>query len=64
MALQEGLDTVGIISMGMYTETYEAIHPANRANVYASLGYIEDAINPLLKLAVIMYYYIRRRKDD
>ena len=43
MALWNGLDTVAILSRGIYTETYGAAEPANIANLAASWGYLEDA---------------------
>ena len=43
MSLHAGLDTVGIISHGVYTKTYGVGEEANVASIYASFGYIEDA---------------------
>jgi len=43
MTLHEGLDTVAIASLGVYTETYGVDEEANLANLYASFGLLEDA---------------------
>ena len=64
MALQSGVDLVAIASLGCYTETYGAAQPANRANLYASLGFIEDAISDDIQIAAIFDYYFRRRKNE
>ena len=63
MALRNGLDTVSIISNGVYTETYGSGSAANIANLYASRGYLEDAPNVLVKIANIVMSYFRRRND-
>jgi len=62
MSLHNGLDTVAIISTGVYTETYNSSAPGNIANLYASLGYFEDAPNVLVKIVNIMMYYLKRRE--
>ena len=43
MSLHAGLDTVGIISHGVYTKTYGVGEEANVASIYASFGYLESA---------------------
>jgi len=43
MSLHNGLDTVGIISFGVHSKTYGASDPGNNANLFSSLGYLEDA---------------------
>jgi hypothetical protein len=63
MALRAGLDTVAIASFGNYTKTYGSGSPANIANLHASLGFIEDAVNVSINIVAVMMYYIRRRKD-
>ena len=63
MSLWNGLDTVAIISHGVYTETYGSTAPANIANLYASLGFLEDAPNVFLKMACIVMSYLRRRQE-
>lgn len=45
MALQSGLDTVAIVSFGVYSETYGSGEGSNIANLVASFGYLEDAPN-------------------
>lgn len=45
MSLHAGLDTVAIISLGVFSKTYGASDPANIANLFASLGLFEDAPN-------------------
>ena len=44
MSLHNGLDTVAIISNGVYTKTYASAGQKNICNLYSSLGFIEDAI--------------------
>ena len=63
MTLHAGLDTVGIISHGVFTKTYGSTAPANIANVYASLGYLEDAPNITIKFINIVMYLMRRRRE-
>ncbi len=43
MSLHAGIDTVGIISHGVFTKTYGVGEEGNVANIYASFGYLEDA---------------------
>ena len=43
MSLHNGIDTVAIITLGVFTKTYGAAAPGNIANLYASFGYFEDA---------------------
>jgi hypothetical protein len=64
MSLQNGLDLVAIASFGTYTETYGSSNPANIANLYASLGYLEDAPNVSFAIATLVMYYKRRFDDD
>jgi hypothetical protein len=54
MSLYNGIDYVAIVSLGVYTETYGAAHPASIANLYASLGYLED-----VPMGVLIEYYLR-----
>lgn len=63
MSLWNGLDTVGIISHGAFTETYGSTAMANICNLYASLGFLEDAPNLLTRIANIVIYYARRRRE-
>ena len=53
MALHGGLDTVAIATQGAYTETYAAADPDNIANLFISLGYLEDAPTPTVPISVI-----------
>ena len=62
MSLHSGLDTVSIISHGTYTETYGSAAPANIANLYASLGYLEDAPNVTIEPSI--HYYRRLLPGD
>lgn len=48
MSLHNGLDTVGIISFGVHSKTYGASDPDNNANLFSSLGYLEDAPNAVV----------------
>ncbi len=43
MALHSGLDTVAIISFGVYSETYGAVHGKNVASLFVSRGLLERA---------------------
>lgn len=43
ISLHSGLDTVGIISIGRFSKTYGVGEEANLANLYVSLGLLEDA---------------------
>ena len=43
MSLHGGIDTVGVISHGVFTKTYGVDEEANVANIYVSFGYLEDA---------------------
>lgn len=43
MALWNGLDTVAIVSRGIYTETYGAANTDTVADLHASFGYLENA---------------------
>lgn len=42
MSLHNGLDTMAIATLGVYSANYGAAQSANIANLYASFGYIED----------------------
>lgn len=46
MALHNGIDTVAVASLGVYTETYGAADPNEIANIFASRGYLEEAPEP------------------
>lgn len=63
MSLHNGLDTVAIVAEGVFTKTYGAAAPANIANLYVSLGLLEDAPNVLVKIVNIMMNYFRRREE-
>lgn len=64
MSLHSGLDTVGIISHGLFTKTYGASAPANIANLYVSLGFFEDAPNIVIRIINIVMSYFRRREAN
>lgn len=63
MAWQTGMkvDPVAYVTLGNYSETYGAGEEANLANLFASLGMIEDAPNLSYNITVLMDYYFRRR---
>lgn len=65
-AWQTGMqvDPVALVSFGCYSETYGSAEQQNLCNLYASLGYLEDAPNMAINIAAIMDYYFRRRKND
>jgi hypothetical protein len=43
MALHSGLDTTAIISHGVYSKTYGAVHGKNIASLFVSRGLLERA---------------------
>ena len=43
MSLHNGVDTMAVASIGVYTSNYGAATPGNIANLFASLGLLEDA---------------------
>ena len=43
MALHNGIDTVSIIAVGVYSKTYGSGDGTNIANLFASFGLLEDA---------------------
>ena len=59
MSLHSGIDTVAIISHGVFTKTYGVDEEANLANLYASQGYLEDAPNLAHKFLNLVYHYMR-----
>lgn len=61
MALHDGIDTVAIISGGVFTKTYGASAPGAIANLYVSRGFLEDAPNVAIKIINIVMSYFRRR---
>ena len=42
MSLHNGLDTVAIVTYGVYTKTYGDADPDNIANLFASYGFLEN----------------------
>jgi len=63
MSLHSGLDTVGIITGGVFSKTYGAGEEANLANLYSSRGLLEDAPNVAVKIINIVMNYFRRREQ-
>jgi len=43
MALHNGIDTVAIVSFGVYSKVYGMADTDNIASLFASFGYLEDA---------------------
>jgi len=43
MSLHNGIDTVAIATVGIYTKTYGSSSPGRIANLFASFGLLEDA---------------------
>jgi hypothetical protein len=60
MSLHSGIDTVAVVSIGQYTETYGAASPANIANLYASLGLLEDAPNITQSIIPVIIHHLRQ----
>lgn len=46
MGLHNGIDTVAVASLGVYSETYGSTGQANINNLFGSLGLLEDAPSP------------------
>lgn len=64
MALRDGLDTVAILTLGSYTETYKgAGNQARINNLYASLGFLEIAPNISAGLLTLFMNYYRRLRN-
>ena len=57
------IDTVAIVSYGVYSETFGQAELKNRCNLYASLGFLEDAPNVLVKIINIAMYLMRMRRE-
>ena len=57
MSLHNGIDTVGIATAGSYSKTYGSAAPGNIANLFATLGLLEDApkiaVSRLFRSAII-----------
>jgi len=43
MSLYNGVDTMAVASLGVYTSTYGSAASGNIANLFVSLGLFEDA---------------------
>lgn len=43
MALHSGIDTVAIVSLGVYSETYGSANTDNVADLFLSFGLLENA---------------------
>ena len=43
MALHSSIDTVAVVSLGTYTETYNSADTANLPSLFCSYGLLEDA---------------------
>jgi len=60
MSLYSGIDPIAIASLGSYTETYDSGSPANIANLYASLGLLENAPNVSFNIIPLVMHLLRR----
>ena len=49
MALHNGLDTVGIVSCGVWTKNYGSAQGANIASLFISYGLVEEFAAPVPK---------------
>ena len=58
------VDPVALVSLGCYSEVYGQAEQQNLCNLFASLGYFEDAPNITINIVAIMDYYFKRRKND
>jgi len=59
MALHGGLDTVGVVSLGVYSETYTSADTGNLPSVFSSYGYLEDAPTPSPITTSVKYVTVR-----
>ena len=57
------VDPVALASLGCYSETYGNAEQQNLCNLYASLGYIEDAPNLHVIITVFLDYYRRMMEN-
>jgi len=65
MALRSGIDTVAVVSQGVYTETYvTSTGGGNIASLFATKGFLESAPDLTIRIINIVMSYIRRREDD
>lgn len=62
MSLHGGLDTVSIATGGCWTKTYGASEPGSIANLYASRGFIEDAVNTTVAIISIIMHHLRQQE--
>jgi len=60
MSLYNGIDPTAIASLGSYTETYGSSAPGNIANLYASLGLLNDAPNLDFNIIPLVMHLLRR----
>lgn len=62
MSLHNGLDIVAISTFGVFSKTYGSASLKLRCNLFASLGFLEDAPNIAAKIINVAMYLFRRRK--
>ncbi len=62
MSLHGGLDTVSISTFGVFSKTYGSTNLKLRCNLFASLGFLEDAPIVGVKIINIVIRYIRMRR--
>lgn len=54
MSLHNGLDTVAIVTIGIYSKTYGSTDGNNIANLFVSLGLFEDAPDYTLTVTMLL----------
>jgi len=62
MALHSGIDTVAVVTGGVYTKTYGSSSLDNICNLFASYGLLESAPNTLIKIINIVDYLFKQRR--
>lgn len=61
MSLHNGIDTVAMISFGVYSMTYGLADKDNRADLHISFGLLENVPSTRLRVGPSWTLYIRRR---
>lgn len=60
MALWSGIDTVAIVSLGVYSETYSSSDASNVAYLFASRGLLEEGASAITTASIgswLLYFF-------
>ncbi len=60
MSLWSGVDTIAVVSHGVYSETYGVGEEANVASLFASFGLLEDASRAAPSRSKWLLYYFKK----